>query len=321
MAKAWFEPITKELAAVEEEIFRELHSSNAELNDMCNYVVSAGGKRIRPAICILSYLACGGKDVSKAISLGSAFEIVHTASLVHDDINDKSEIRRGRRTLHKEFCVSKAIVTGDYMMAKGFRAMGATSNQIVDVIVDAASRMSEGEFIQKEFEHSFDVTEDDYYKIIHGKTAMLIEACAKTAAFLADASEEMIDALGNYGESIGMAFQIIDDTLDVIGDVNNTGKRVGLDLIEGKPTLPTIIAMRDPMYGQRIKEVFMRTEPSESDVREALDIIKKTDAIDYCRKKASAIIDKAIQQISVIKDSVYKDSFISLAKFIGERDR
>ncbi len=321
MAQAWFEPITKELALVEDEIFKELHSNNKELNDMCSYVVSAGGKRIRPAICILSYLACGGKEIQKAVALGSAFEIVHTASLVHDDINDKSEIRRGRKALHKEFCVSKAIVTGDYMMAKGFRAMGATSNEIVDVIVDAASRMSEGEFVQKDFEHSFEVTEEDYYKIIHGKTAMLIEACAKSAAYLADASEEMTNALGDFAESIGMAFQIIDDTLDVIGDVNNTGKRVGLDLIEGKPTLPTIIAMRDPEYGPRIKEVFMRTEPSEADVREALDLIKKTDAIDYCRKKATGIIEKAIGQISVIPDSIYKDSFISLARFIGERDR
>ena len=321
MAQAWFEPITKELAAVEEEIFKELHSNNDELNEMCRYVISAGGKRIRPAICLLSYLACEGKEIEKAVSLGAAFEIVHMASLVHDDINDKGEIRRGRRTLHKEFCVSKAIVTGDYMMAKGFRAMGATSNEIVDVIVDAASRMSEGEFKQKDFEHSFEVTEDDYYKIIRGKTAMLIEACAKSAAYLADANEELTERLGSYAESIGMAFQIIDDTLDVIGDVNNTGKKVGLDMIEGKPTLPIILAMRDPRYGEQIKSVFMEVEPDKSDVLNALELIKKTSAIDVCRQKANAIIDEAIATISKINDSVYKESFISLARYIADRDR
>ena len=321
MAQAWFEPIKKELAAVEEQINKELLSNSDELNEMCRYVISAGGKRIRPAICLLSYMACGGKDIDKAISLGAAFEIVHTASLVHDDINDKGDIRRGRRTLHKEFCVSKAIVTGDYMMAKGFRAMGATSNEIVDVIVDAASRMSEGEFKQKDFEHSFEVTEDDYYKIIRGKTAMLIEACAKSAAYLADASEELTDKLGRYAESIGMAFQIIDDTLDVIGDVNNTGKRVGLDLIEGKPTLPIILAMRDPTYGEDIKAVFMKVEPDKTDVLNALELIKRTSAIDICRQKAGSIIEEAIATISTIEDSVYKESFISLARYIADRDR
>lgn len=321
MAQAWFESIKDELAAVEEQIFMELQSENDELNEMCRYVVSAGGKRVRPSICILSYLACGGKDVSQAISLGAAFEIVHTASLVHDDINDKSEVRRGRRTLHKEFCVSKAIVTGDYMLAKGFRSMGATSNEIVNIIVDAASRMSEGEFVQKDFEHSFEVTEDDYYKIIHGKTAVFIRACAECGAFLAGANEKLINILGKYAESIGMAFQIIDDTLDVIGNVNNTGKKVGLDLIEGKPTLPTILAMKDPVYGDKIKKVFMKSEPTEEDVAEALDLIKKTPAIEMCRQKASNIIDKAIDTISSIEDSVFKDSFISLARYIGERDR
>lgn len=321
MAQQWFDSISKELAAVEEHIRREIHSSNPELNEMCNYVVSAGGKRIRPAICILTYYICEGKEIEKAIALGSAFEIVHTASLIHDDINDKSEIRRGRRTLHKEFCVSKAIVAGDYMMARGFRTMGTTNLDIVNVIVESASNMSEGEFVQKDFEHSFRVTENNYYDIIHGKTAVLMEACAKTSAYLAGASKELIQTLGKYAETIGMAFQIIDDTLDVIGDVNNTGKRVGLDLLEGKPTLPTILAMNDSQFGSRIRDIFMVKEPTEADVREALDLIKKTDAIEKCREKASKLIDEAISIISGLKDSVYKESLVLLAKYIASRDR
>ena len=321
MAQAWYDTISKELIMIEDEIHSVIHSNNEELNAMCHYTIDSGGKRIRPAMCVLAYLACGGKDISKAVSLGSAYEIVHTASLIHDDINDKSEIRRGRRTLHKEFCVSKAIVAGDYMMAKGFQALGATSNDIVDVIVEAASRMSEGEFIQKDFEHITKVTEDDYYEIINGKTSKLIEACAKSGAFLADAEDRYVDAIGDYAHGIGMAFQMIDDTLDVIGDINNTGKRVGLDLIEGKPTLPTILAMSDPTYGPRIAEVFMKTEPSEEEVYEALTLIRKTDAIELCRQKAEAIIDEAIERIMPIPESIYRDSFVSLAKYIISRDR
>jgi len=321
MAEAWYSSIKNELAEVEKEITKVVHSDNAELDEMCTYVITSGGKRIRPALCILSYLACGGKDPMKAVRMGSAFEIVHSASLVHDDINDKSEIRRGRRTLHKEFCVSKAIVAGDYMMAKGFQALGATSREIVDIIVEAASRMSEGEFVQKDFEHAKDVTEDDYYEIINGKTAKLIEACAKSGAYIADTEPEYIQAIGEYSHGIGMAFQIIDDTLDVIGDLNNTGKRVGLDLLEGKPTLPTIVAMKDPVCGKRIIEIFTKEEASEKDVLEALDLIKKTNAIEYCRKKAEEIVSEAIKNLDVIPESQYKDSMIALAKYIVDRDR
>ena len=321
MSEAWYSSIKDELAEVEKEITKVVHSANAELDEMCTYVITSGGKRIRPALCILSYLACGGKDVMKAIRMGSAFEIVHSASLVHDDINDKSEIRRGRRTLHKEFCVSKAIVAGDYMMAKGFQALGATSREIVDIIVEAASRMSEGEFIQKDFEHAKDVTEEDYYEIINGKTAKLIEACAKSGAYIADTDPDYIQAIGDYSHGIGMAFQIIDDTLDVIGDLTNTGKRVGLDLLEGKPTLPTIIAMKDPVHGKRIIEIFTKEEAAESDVAEALDLIKKTNAIEYCRKKAESIVDKAVSFLDVLPGSKYRDSMFALAKYIVDRDR
>ncbi len=321
MVDAWYSPIKSELADVEKEIAEVVHSDNAELDEMCTYVVTSGGKRIRPALCILSYLACGGKDPQRAVRMGSAFEIVHSASLVHDDINDRSEIRRGRKTLHKEFCVSKAIVAGDYMMAKGFQALGATNTDIVNIIVEAASRMSEGEFVQKDFEHTKDVTEEDYYEIIKGKTAKLIEACAKSGAYISGADPDLIEAIGDYSLSIGMAFQIIDDTLDVIGDLNNTGKRVGLDILEGKPTLPTILAMKDPAYGKRIIEIFTEEDVDEKDAAEAIALIKKTDAIELCRKRAEKIIEEAIAYLGPLPESVYKDSMIALAKYIVDRDR
>lgn len=321
MVEVWYGSISDELAEVEKEILNAIHSENPELDEMCRYVITSGGKRVRPAICILAYLACGGKEVRKAIRVGSAFEIVHSASLVHDDINDKSEIRRGRRTLHKEYCVSKAIVAGDFMMAKGFQELGATNNEIVEIVIEAASRMSESEFIQKEYEHVRNVTEENYYDIIRGKTAKLIQSCAKIGAYISGASHETINAIGEFALSIGMAFQIIDDTLDVIGDLNNTGKRVGLDLLEGKPTLPTIFAMNDPTYGKEVTEIFTRDEPTVDDVLEALNIIKKTDAIEKCRQRAEEIVESAIGKLDILPESIYKNSLILLAKYIVDRDR
>ena len=321
MPEAWYSSITKEIADIEKEILDVLHSDNEELDEMCRYVVKSGGKRIRPAICVLTYLACGGKESWRAVRIGAAFEIIHSASLIHDDINDKSEIRRGRKTLHEAYCVSKAIVAGDYMMAKGFQSLGATSRSIVDVIVEAASRMSEGEFTQKDFEHAKMVTVEDYYEIIRGKTAKLIEASAKSGAYISHAESDIINAIGDYSLSIGMAFQIIDDTLDVIGDVNNTGKRVGLDLLEGKPTLPTIVAMKDPTYGKRIEEIFTKDEPTVEEVAEALELIKKTDAIDFCKKKAEELIDEALSYLGPVPESIYKESLVLLAEYIIGRDR
>jgi octaprenyl-diphosphate synthase len=321
MVQAWDSIITGELDSVESRILSLVHSDNPELDEMCRYVVTSGGKRIRPAMCILSYYACGGKDPSRAIDVGAAFEIVHSASLIHDDINDKSEIRRGRKVLYRQYCVSKAIVAGDFMMAKGFQALGSSSRDIVDVIVEAASHMSESEFVQKKFQHRQNVTEDDYYEIIRGKTAMLINACAKSGAYLAGAKNEVIEIVGSFATSIGMAFQIIDDILDVVGQQKSTGKRAGVDLIEGTPTLPTIFAMHDITYGAEVRKIFSREEPTEDDVAEALELIKKTDSLERCRQKAESFADSAIEQISKLPRSVYSDAMDALARFIVDRDR
>lgn len=321
MPQAWYSAISEELEDVEAHLAAIVRSDNAELDEMCNYVMTSGGKRIRPALCILAYYACGGEDPMGAIDVGSAFEIVHSATLVHDDINDKSEIRRGRRTLHREYSVSKAIVAGDYMMAKGFQSLGATSKDIVDAIVEAASQMSASEFIQKDFEHITAVGEDDYYGIIHGKTAMLINASAKSGAFLAGADASLSDAISDYAINVGMAFQITDDVLDVDGNLKSTGKRVGLDLIEGKPTLPTILAMQDPEAGPRIRELFSRREITQEDADEARGLIMATDALDACRRKASAFARLAVEALAPVPESEYKDALVALAGYVVDRDR
>lgn len=321
MTEPWHSCISGELEKVENLMLRDLESENPELTEMCQYVISSGGKRLRPALCIMSYGAVGGKDMMKPVKVGAAFEIIHSATLVHDDINDQGEIRRGRKTLHKEYTVSKAIIAGDYMFAMGFRLLAAEAPQIVDYIVDASASMGAGEFVQKDFEHASSVTEDDYIEIITGKTAKLFEASSKSGAAVANADGAMLEALGNFSHYIGLAFQIVDDTLDVTGDPHNTGKAVGTDLIEGKPTLPVIYAMQDPDKGPRLIELFEKADVTTDDVAEALELIRSTDSVDRCLSKAREYVDEAVGYIDSVPDSIYKDALLDLASYIVRRDR
>lgn len=321
MTEPWHSCISGELEKVEDLMLHDLESENPELTKMCQYVISSGGKRLRPALCIMSYGAVGGKDMMKPVKVGAAFEIIHSATLVHDDINDQGEIRRGRKTLHKEYTVSKAIIAGDYMFAMGFRLLAAEAPQIVDYIVDASASMGAGEFVQKDFEHASSVTEDDYIEIITGKTAKLFEASSKSGAAVANADGAMLEALGNFSHYIGLAFQIVDDTLDVTGDPHNTGKAVGTDLIEGKPTLPVIYAMQDPDKGPRLIELFEKADVTTDDVAEALELIRSTDSVDRCLSKAREYVDEAVGCMDSVPDSIYKDALLDLASYIVRRDR
>jgi len=296
-------------------------SSNEELDEMTRYVFDTHGKHIRPSLCILSFLACGGKDSRDAVAAGAAIEIIHNASLIHDDINDGGTMRRGRRTLHKEYSITKAIVAGDFLLAQGFSILGSSSPAVVDSIVKAASGMAESEFMQDSVERSVDVSEDEYMEIITGKTAMLMMASVSIGASLAGADPKVHDSLVAYTEAVGKAFQIIDDTLDVVGNAELTGKRVGLDILEGKPTLPLILAIRDPKRGPRIKEVFSSPEPSMEDVCEVLALIVETGAVERCKEIASKMVDDAVHYLDVLEASAYKDAFLALSRHMVERDR
>lgn len=255
------------------------------------------------------------------VKIGAGFEIVHSATLVHDDINDQGEVRRGKKALHRQYTISKAIIAGDFMFAMGFRLLAAAAPHIVDYIVEASAAMGAGEFVQKDFEHETSVTEDDYLQIIEKKTAKLFEAAAKSAAAVAGADVEILEALGQFALDVGLAFQIVDDTLDVTGDPGKTGKAVGTDLIEGKPTLPVIYAMEDPTVGDEIREIFETDEPTEQDVAHALELIQRTDAIERCLAKAEEIGSRAPADIACLPDSKYKDALIDLASYAIRRQK
>ena len=319
MVDRWADAIDSEFSKVEEVILDALSSDNEELDEMCKYVIQSGGKRVRPAVCILSYLAGGGKDVDRGVKVGAGFEILHSASLVHDDIDDNGMLRRGRLTLHKKYTLTKALVAGDFMLVRGYRCLSSLPEEPMDIVIKAAGMMVESEFVQKDFEHDLDVTIDDYMGIIKGKTAMLITASAASGAYIATDDQDCIDSIVEYSSGIGIAFQIIDDILDVIG-TDGTGKKVGIDLLEGKPTLPIIYAMEDPVYGKELREIHSRSA-TDADVARALELIRMTDSLDKCYKKAEDVAQGAIDALAPLPDSIYKESLIGLAKYIVRRDR
>jgi octaprenyl-diphosphate synthase len=321
MDNNWYAPVSADLAKVDGIIAGTLRSERPELQEMCDYVTSSGGKKIRPAMCILAHYACGGTRRDDVLRIAAAYEIIHDATLIHDDINDNGELRRGRKTMHKKYSVTKAIILGDFMFAMGFKLLGTMNEKIIDTTTKASAAMAESEFIQKEFEHRPAVTEKDYINIIRGKTAMPIFACARTGAHLAGATEDVLDIVSGFALDVGLAFQIIDDVLDIIGDHTSTGKRIGIDITEGKPTLPLIYAMSDQNNGKAIRSIFEKKDMSDEDVHNALQLIKKTDAAEKCITKAKEIIENAIPHLSCLADSVYKDSLIGLARYVVSRDR
>ena len=319
MATVWTDSIRDDIPRIEEFILETIHSENSELDEMCRYVVESGGKRVRPIVCLLSHLALGGQDKERAIHIGSAFEIVHSATLIHDDINDGGELRRGRRTLHREYTLTKAIVAGDFMLTRGYKALGNLPEEAMQVIANAASAMSEGEFTQQDFERVATVTEEDYFKIINGKTAVLINAAAMAGAFLVTKDHDKLSVIDQYSSKIGLAFQIIDDMLDITGS-KKTGKRVGIDMTEGKPTLPVIYAMQDPEHGDEIRSLFTDKDITPEEVERSLELIKETDALARCQRKAEELADEAVSIIRALPDSPYRESLEGLALYIVRRD-
>jgi octaprenyl-diphosphate synthase len=321
MDEPWYSSISDDLEKVERLMRDTVRSENPELTEICNYVLRSNGKRIRPSMCLLSYYACGGKDPAKAIDVATAMEIIHNATLVHDDINDRGDLRRGAQAAYKKYSIGKSIVAGDYMFALGYSLVGSTTHDVVEFIVEASGGMSAGEFIQKDLEHNVAATEEDYMRIIKGKTAGLIACGAKIGSSIAGADRKIVQKMGEFAFQTGMAFQIVDDMLDVIGDEKATGKNIGSDVMEGKPTLPIIFAMQDPVHGAKIKELFRKKSLEWSEVSEAIELIKKTEAIKRCSEKAKSIAKNSMHLLDAVEDSVYKRSLIGLSDYIVNRNR
>src|SRR5262249_38634715 len=255
------------MAAVERKIHETIRSREPRLAEIALHLRGAGGKRIRPLVAMSAFRACGGEAPGDMVDLGAALELIHSATLLHDDIIDAGEVRRGRASAYLKFGAADTLVTGDFLFSKAFQICGRFEDTIVRWASDACIALTEGEIMQARLRRNASVSVADYEEIIQRKTACLFRAGARIAARLAGAERARIEVLGRCGESIGMAFQLVDDLLDVVGDPSRTGKPVGIDLRDGNPSLPIVLALpRSPA----LVAVWRRAEPSEADVSAGL---------------------------------------------------
>jgi len=306
--------------AVDARIRRRLESDVVLIRQIAEHIIAGGGKRLRPALVFLAAGATGYRGDAH-VELAAVVEFIHTATLLHDDVVDESELRRGQKTANAEFGNAASVLVGDFLYSRAFQMMVAVgSMRIMEVLADATNTIAEGEVLQLLNAHNFAVSEAAYLEIIRRKTAKLFEAAAQLGAILAESSADIEHGLARYGMHLGTAFQLIDDVLDYTGDAAHTGKNLGDDLKDGKPTLPLIHVMQRGSAEQ----VALVRSAIERGGREAfkavLDVIHETGALEYARSKAREEADSARQAVVALPNSSYKDSLLELATFAIERD-
>jgi len=306
--------------AVNRVIRDQLHSDVPLVNQIAEYIISAGGKRIRPALVLLMANAHGYRGTDHH-QLAAVIEFIHTATLLHDDVVDESSLRRGRQTANAMFGNAASVLVGDFVYSRAFQMMVAVGNmRVMQILADATNVIAEGEVLQLLNMHDPDVTEERYLQVIRSKTAKLFEAAAQLGALLAGASESDIEAAAEYGRSLGTAFQLIDDVLDYSGNAVDIGKNVGDDLREGKPTLPLIYLLQHGTAEQRTLVRACIETGDEQHFDEVLAAITTSGALAYTRDKAEKAARRAIESISSLHASHFRDSLLQLSAFAVDRN-
>ena len=301
---------------------KESISSDVELaTEVSSYIVKSGGKRIRPTITILIARALNyrGKEL---INLATAIELLHTATLIHDDVVDQSEIRRGKTSIHKKWDNAHGVLVGDFVYSKAFQLMASLKNtRIIQTLAKSTNRISEGEILQLNFLDSANIKETDYFEIIGRKTAELFKASAHTAALLAEAEENLIKISCEFAFALGIVFQLRDDLLDYSGNELKTGKRIGKDFLEGKITLPLIQAfnLADPEDLNLIKKAFEARD--ERKLQEVINIITKSGAVREVEKITKGYSEKCLILLDKFPHSVYIESLREVVTNLRERSR
>ncbi|WEF30808.1 octaprenyl diphosphate synthase [Pseudoduganella chitinolytica] len=312
--------IAADMDAVNGVIRQRLHSEVALVNQIAEYIISAGGKRIRPVLVLLVANAYAYKGTAHH-ELAAVVEFIHTATLLHDDVVDESSLRRGRATANALFGNAASVLVGDFLYSRAFQMMVSLDNmRIMSILSDATNVIAEGEVLQLLNMHDPDVSQDSYLQVIRSKTAKLFEAAAELGALVAGANDEQIAAASEYGRSLGTAFQLIDDVLDYVGDASEIGKNVGDDLREGKPTMPLIYLMEHGTEEQRQLVRSCIETGDEQHFDTILAAITTSGALDYTRREAQVAAQRAIDAIAAMPDSRYKDSLLQLARFAVDRN-
>ena len=311
--------IADDMGAVNELIIRRLASEVVLINQIGHYIVNSGGKRLRPVLAVLSARTMG-YGAGHHIDLAAIVEFIHTATLLHDDVVDASELRRGKETANALWGNEASVLVGDFLYSRSFEMMVEVgSMRVMEILSKATNIISEGEVLQLLNVHDADTTEERYLNVIRYKTAKLFEAACQLGAVIAGAPAEQEEAMANYGMHLGTAFQLIDDVLDYSASSDEMGKNVGDDLAEGKPTLPLIYVMRtgSEAQAQVVREAIEQGGLDRLD--EVMAAVESTGAIAYTAQTAREEADRAIAALSVIPDSPYKVAMVSLANFAVER--
>jgi len=311
--------IADDLKQVDAVIHQRLNSDVELIRQVADYIIGSGGKRLRPALVILSARSCGYAG-SQHHQLAAVVEFIHTATLLHDDVVDDSHLRRGRATANSTFGNAAAVLVGDFLYSRAFQMMvDVQSMRVMEVLADATNAIAEGEVMQLLHVHNPEVNEQDYLRVVRAKTAKLFEAAGRLGAILAGASPRQEQALADYGMHLGTAFQLVDDILDYSGDLAQTGKNLGDDLAEGKTTLPIIYAMR---HGNAEQTAVVRNALDRGglgDFEPVLNAMREAGALDYTRAQAEVSAGEARNAIAMLPDSKYRDSLLELAAFAVTR--
>jgi len=312
-------PLAQDMRHVDAVIRARLGSDVALVRQVAEYIVAGGGKRLRPSLVLLAAGAAGYPGAGGGVQhheMAAVIEFIHTATLLHDDVVDASELRRGRKTANAEFGNAASVLVGDFLYSRAFQMMlGAESMRVMQVLADATNKIAEGEVLQLMNCHDPDVDESGYLEVIRRKTAKLFEAAARLGAVLGAAPPALEEGLAEYGMRLGTAFQLIDDVLDYSGDAAAIGKSLGDDLAEGKPTLPLIRAMAcgPAALAETVRRAIV--DGGRDDFARVLEAVRATGALEYARGVAEREAQAARHALRALPASVYKESLLELASF------
>ena len=314
--------VEDKLVLVEEKIKNKLTSDVDLVQKISDYHLKTGGKRLRALLTLGSSKLCGYLKGGRDINLAACIELIHGATLLHDDVIDNSDMRRGKKTINIIWGNQSSILTGDYLLSRCFEMMVEDGNlEVLKLLSSTSAKIAQGEILQLQHKGEIDMLEETYLKIIYSKTAALFSAATKVGAILSKKNNKEKEALEFYGKNLGLTFQIADDTLDYNSEINLFGKKVGNDFYEGKITLPIILLYQQANYTEKkqLENIFKQDIRSADDLSVILKLISKYKIISKCYKKAEHFINLASNSLSIFKDSEEKKKLENLTFFSLER--
>ena len=315
--------VEDKLLLVEEKIKKTLLSKVDLVDEMTKYHLRTGGKKLRALLTLGSSKLCGYSKGSRDVNLAACVELIHAATLMHDDVIDNSDLRRGKKTLNSIWGNQSSILVGDYLLSRCFEMMVEDGDlEVLKLLSSTSAEISQGEVLQLQHKGEIDMLEETYLKIISAKTATLFAAATKVGSILANKESKTKNALEFYGKNLGLTFQIADDTLDYNSELKIFGKQVGNDFYEGKITLPIILLYQKAKSDEKkeLKEIFEKNERSEVELKKILLMIKKYNIISDCYTKADHFINLASNSLSIFEDTKEKEILQNLTSFSLERD-